>query len=82
MLKLFVLGVKDLYHPSYYSCNMHSLLHYADSMEDLELLFLISCSWYEDFNGDLRNMFHGTRGVSFQVLTVIDCTITENTNLK
>ena len=71
MLKIFVLRVKDLYHPRYYSWNMHSLLHYADSVEDLGPLFLFSCFWYEDFNGELRNMFNGTRGVNFQVLTTI-----------
>ena len=42
MLKYFVLMIKELYHPCYCKCNVHSLLHHVDFVEDHGLLFLFS----------------------------------------
>ena len=71
MLKYFVLMIKELYHPCCCKCNVHSLLHHVDFVEDHGPLFLFSCFWQKDFNEDLSNMFYGTSGVGFQVLTAI-----------
>lgn len=60
MLRAFVFQIRELYHPRYFTWNLHSLLHYVNKVEDLGPLYLLSCFWYEDFNGDLRNQFHGT----------------------
>jgi len=40
--------------------NVYQLLHLRDSVEDLELLWSHSCFFFEDLNGDFRDLFHGT----------------------
>ena len=69
MLKNFCFQIESLYKARYCTWNLHSLLHYCKAVEDTGPLFLCSCFWYEDFNGDFRKLFHGTNGVETQILT-------------
>lgn len=50
---------------------MHSLLHYTEKVADLGPLWANSCFPFEDFNGDISKLFHGTREVEMQVLTAV-----------
>ena len=69
LLKLYCLKIGQLYGARYRTSNVHSLLHYTDKVRDLGPLWCNSCFPYEDFNGDISKLFHGTRGVQTQVLS-------------
>ncbi|XP_071795450.1 uncharacterized protein [Asterias amurensis] len=71
LLKLYCLNIGKLYGERYYTSNMHSLLHYTDKVADLGPLWANSCFPFEDFNGDISKLFHGTRGVEMQVLAAV-----------
>ena len=47
--------------------NVHQLLHLAEVVRDLGPLWSNSCFPFEDYNGDLRELFHGTKNVDGQV---------------
>lgn len=47
--------------------NVHQLLHLTDSVEDLGPLWSHSCFFFEDLNGDFRDLFHGTQNIDGQV---------------
>ena len=47
--------------------NVHQLLHLRDSVEDLGPLWSHSCFFFEDLNGDFRDLFHGTQNIDGQV---------------
>lgn len=47
--------------------NVHQLLHLPEVVKDLGPLWSNSCFPFEDYNGDLRELFHGTKNVDGQV---------------
>ena len=47
--------------------NVHLLLHLPEAVRDLVPLWSNSCFPFEDNNGDLCDLFHGTRNVDGQV---------------
>lgn len=47
--------------------NVHQLLHLPETVKDLGPLWSNSCFPFEDYNGDLRELFHGTKNVDGQV---------------
>ena len=47
--------------------NLHQLLHLRDCVEDLGPLWSHSCFFFEDLNGDFRDLFHGTQNIDGQV---------------
>jgi len=60
-LKLSPSGLK------FQTFNVHQLLHLPEVVRDLGPLWSNSCFPFEDYNGDLRDLFHGTRNVDGQV---------------
>ena len=48
---------------------MHDLLHLAYIVRQLGPLWAQSAFWYKDYNGDYKNLFHGTQNVTLQVVT-------------
>ena len=60
-LKLFPSGLK------FQTFNVHQLLLLPEVVRDLGPLWSNSCFPFEDYNGDLRDLFHGTRNVDGQV---------------
>ena len=46
---------------------MHCLLHLEDCVKNVGPLWACSCFWFEDYNGDLRKLFHGTQKVELQI---------------
>lgn len=47
--------------------NVHQLLHLPEVVKDLGPLWSNSCFPFEDYIGDLRELFHGTKNVDGQV---------------
>ena len=43
--------------------NCHSLLHLADDVKQRGPLWTHSCFPFEDYNGDLKDIFHGTQNI-------------------
>ena len=67
MILEFVLNVPVLYGERYSTSNVHLLLHLVDKVEDLGPLWSSSCFYFEDFNGQLRRLFHGTQHIERQI---------------
>lgn len=63
----FVLNLPVLYGERYLTSNIHLLLHLTDKVEDLGPLWCSSCFYFEDFNGQLRRLFHGTQSIETQI---------------
>lgn len=71
LLKHFCLKLGVLYGPRYRTFNAHCLLHLTDRVCDLGPLWTHSCFCYEDFNGELRRLFHGTQSVEEQLVLAV-----------
>lgn len=67
MLLEFVLNIPALYGDRYATSNVHLLLHITDRVVDLGPLWSSSCFYFEDFNGQLRRLFHGTQYIDSQI---------------
>lgn len=67
LLNEFVSDFERLYGRRNMSHNLHMLLHLADSVKMLAPLFITSCFKFEDMNGRLCNLIHGTRHAGLQV---------------
>lgn len=63
----FVINVPVMYGERYMTSNVHLLLHLADKVEDLGPLWCSSCFYFEDFNGQLRRLFHGTQQIETRI---------------
>ena len=71
LLKRFYVMIRALYGERYQTYNMHNLIHMPDCVADLGPLWTFSCFFYEDLNGDLRHLFHGTQKIDMQIVTAI-----------
>jgi len=71
LLKHFCLKIGELYGPRYSTYNVHCLLHMTERVCDMGPLWTQSCFAFEDFNGELRNMFHGTQSVEEQLVRAV-----------
>jgi len=67
LLTEFVKKFQTLYGLRHMSFNLHLLLHLASCVEHLGPLWAISCFKFEDMNGRVLNLIHGTRHVGLQV---------------
>ena len=67
LLRHFCLRIEALYGSRYNTFNVHCLLHLHDCVKNLGPLWANSCFWYEDYNGQLRKLFHGTQKVELQI---------------
>ena len=47
------------------------MLHLAEKVNRLDPLWANNCFYYEDYNGDLSQMFHGSQSIAVQVLTAV-----------
>lgn len=63
----FCINVSVFYGQRYMTSNVHLLLHLSDRVQDLGPLWANSCFYFEDFNGQLRNLFHGTQNIDRQI---------------
>lgn len=67
LLRHFCLRIEALYGRCYETFNVHSLIHLQDCVKNIGPLWACSCFWFEDYNGDLRKLFHGTQKVELQI---------------
>ena len=67
LLLHFCLRIEALYGCRYETFNVHCLLHLHDCVKNIGPLWACSCFWFEDYNGDLRKLFHGTQKVELQI---------------
>ena len=68
MLKRYYSHFSNLYGERYLTCNMHQLLHLADSVEQLGPLYTFSCFDHESANGALARMVHSNCGLDKQIM--------------
>ena len=71
LLKHFCLRVKELCATRYETFNVHCFLHRTERVTDLGPLWTHSCFSFEDFNGELRSLFHGTQHIEEQIVLAI-----------
>ncbi|XP_013421011.1 uncharacterized protein LOC106181232 [Lingula anatina] len=71
LLKLFCAQIDCLYSPRNETYNVHCLVHLCDKVTELGPLWTQSCFFYEDLNGDLRKLFHGTSSVELQISSAV-----------
>ncbi|XP_066925533.1 uncharacterized protein [Clytia hemisphaerica] len=69
MLRHFCCRIPRLYGYRYQTYNMHNLLHMVFSVKQHGPLWAQSAFWYEDYNGDYKNLYHGTQNVNIQIVT-------------
>lgn len=72
LLSYFVHMFSSLYGERYLTLNMHSLIHLPQCVEDLGPLWVYSCFPFEDANGTLLELFHGTQNVEMQIISSIN----------
>lgn len=58
-----------LYGPEHMTANMHQLLHLSECVRDYGPLWVFSCFKFEDMNGQIVQMFHGTKKPELQICT-------------
>lgn len=69
LLKQFVQQFQTLYGKRHMSHNLHMLMHLSECVRRLGPLWAISCFFYEDMNGRIAQLIHGTRYAGIQVCT-------------
>lgn len=67
MLLHFCTRMEALYGKRYETYNVHMLLHLPDCVRNFGPPWGTSCFWFEEYNGDLRKLFHGTQNVDIQI---------------
>ncbi|XP_060564666.1 uncharacterized protein LOC132723884 [Ruditapes philippinarum] len=71
LLAKFCAQMDYLYGQRYETYNVHCLLHLTEKVEDLGPLWCQSCFFYEDLNGSLRSLFHGTTKIELQIVSAV-----------
>lgn len=71
LMKHFCINVAALYGERFQTSNVHMLLHLKQKVKDLGPLWCNSCFYFEDFNGELRNLFHGTQKIDMQITIAV-----------
>eukprot|EP00105_Crassostrea_gigas_P038741 XP_019922889.1 PREDICTED: uncharacterized protein LOC105328585 [Crassostrea gigas] len=72
LLSYFVHMFSSMYGERYVTLNMHSLLHLPECVEDLGPLWVYSCFPYENANGLLTELFHGTQNIELQIISSLN----------
>jgi hypothetical protein len=67
LLTQFVSEFEGLYGIEHMSHNLHMCLHLDLLVKNLGPLWAVSCFQFEDMNGRLKNLVHGTRHVGLQI---------------
>ena len=60
-----------MYAARYETYNVHCLFHLTERVMNLGPLWTHSCFCFEDFNGELRSLFHGTQSIEEQIVLAI-----------
>ena len=71
MLFHFCFMMRPLYGARYETANVHYLVHLVDNVRAMGPLWGHSCFHFEDKNGFLLKLLHGTQNVQFQLVTAV-----------
>ncbi|KAK3930281.1 DNA-directed RNA polymerase II subunit RPB1, partial [Frankliniella fusca] len=71
MLRCFVRDVNTLYHPRYYTYNVHNLLHLCTLVKRWGPLWATSAFEFENYNGFITSHVHGTKHLGKELLNNI-----------
>ena len=71
LLKYFCFMFDQLYDVRYMTINVHQLIHLTQCVRDLGSLWVFSHFHFEDKNGFLLKLFHGTQSIQLQVIYAI-----------
>ena len=71
LLTYFVCLYQEFYGERHMSANIHQLLHLSDVVKELGPLWVYSCFSFEDMNGQLVKLFHGTQHPQIQISSAI-----------
>ncbi|KAJ8038200.1 hypothetical protein HOLleu_15545 [Holothuria leucospilota] len=69
LIEHFCFMFSTLYGPEHMTANMHQLLHLTECVRDFGPLWVFSCFKFEDMNGQIVQMFHGTKKPELQICT-------------
>lgn len=61
----------SLYAEKYLTINIHSLLHLPQTVHELGPLWAFPCFSFEDANGELLQLFHGTQSIDLQIVNAV-----------
>ena len=71
LLDGFCKSFSMLYEERLYTLNIHQLLHLVDDVRDLGPLYTHSCFSFEDKNGFILRLIHGTQFIDNQILSAV-----------
>ena len=71
LLFMFCEKLSSLYGEQFMTLNFHQLVHLADDVRDLGPLYTHSCFSFEDKNGFILKLIHGTQFIESQILTAV-----------
>ena len=71
LLDNFCKSFSSLYQERFYTLNIHQLLHLVDDVRDLGQLHTHSCFTFEDKNGFILKLIHGTQSVNNQIISAV-----------
>ena len=74
LLDGFCKSFSALYEERFYTLNIHQLLHLVDNVRDLGPLYTHSCFSFEDKNGFILKLIHGTQFIDNQILSAVALT--------
>ena len=74
LLDSFCKSFSNLYHPRFHTLKVHQLLHLVDDVRDLGPLYTHSCFAFEDKNGFLLKLIHGTQFIDSQIISAVSIT--------
>ena len=74
MLFSFCQDFSSLYEERFQTLNVHQLLHLPDDVKDLGPVYTHSCFSFEDKNGFIFKLIHGTQFIESQILSAVSIT--------
>lgn len=74
LLDGFCKSFSTLYEERFYTLTVHQLLHLVDNVKDLGPLYTHSCFSFEDKNGFILKLIHGTQFIDNQILSAVALT--------
>ncbi|KAK3909735.1 Halomucin [Frankliniella fusca] len=76
LLLSYVNDYARLYSLRHLGLNVHQLIHLPNVVLDLGPLWAYSCFFFENFNGKLNRLYHGTQHIALQVCSSVSMLMT------
>ena len=71
LILIYCFNFEKLYSARYQTINFHSLIHLPSTVLELGPLWTYSLFNFEDMNGFILTLFHGTQNVPFQIASAV-----------